>query len=61
MSEVKKLVNVKLTTGSDKKAKTRMFDIDHANRVLKLSNSQWKLDDPNYKWNGTEIAKVVKK
>lgn len=37
---------------------SQTFGISQANRLLQLSNAQWKLADEKYKWNGTEIAKV---
>lgn len=33
------------------------FVIAHANALLKLPNSRWKLADDKFKWNGTELAK----
>ena len=57
MSENKE---VKLTTGSGKKKKSKSFNISQANKLLSLSNAQWKLDDPGFKWNGIEIAVVNK-
>ncbi|MCK4500674.1 hypothetical protein KAU11_09250 [Candidatus Babeliales bacterium] len=40
------------------KSKSRKFGIQHANNILSISNTQWKLDDPKWKWNGTELAKA---
>lgn len=50
---------VKLTTkpkGKDAKPATKEFSIEQANKMLKFPKSAWKLDDPNFKWNGEEIA-----
>jgi hypothetical protein len=37
--------------------KKREFELSRANALLKLPKSQWKLDDKDFKWNGSEIAK----
>jgi hypothetical protein len=51
--------NVKLKAKDGKKdAKPVEFSIGQANKLLKLPNTQWELDDKAYKWNGTEIAKL---
>jgi len=47
-------------TGKNQKSKTREFEISQANKVLTIKKSAWKLADPNFKWNGSEIAKVTK-
>jgi len=55
---------VKLTSFSnskkDYKPKTREFSIAQANALLKTKKTAWKLSDPGYEWNGTEIAKKSK-
>lgn len=52
---------VTLKTSLEKsKSKDRKFSIQHANNVLSLTNSKWELNDKNYKWNGTELAKAAK-
>ena len=38
----------------------RNFTIEQANKLLNLRFSCWKLQDANYKFNGTELAKVKK-
>lgn len=48
---------VKLKAKDVKDAKSKEFEIDHANKLLKLSNTQWELADDKFVWNGTEIAK----
>lgn len=53
----KTLVTLK---AKDVKSRTKQFGIDHANKILKLSNSQWELNDDNFEWNGTELAKKGK-
>ena len=69
MSTETKSVVVKLTSipgtkkGSKKaegKPKTKEFPIDQANKLLKMKKSAWKLDDKDFKFNGTEIAKASK-
>ena len=52
-----KNVNVKLKTKS-KESKNQSFPLETANKLLKLPNSQWELDDKDFKWNGTELAKA---
>lgn len=50
---------VNLTTKDAKeKSRSRKFGVDHANNVLNLSNTRWKLEDPKWKWNGKELAKA---
>lgn len=49
--------NVKLKAKDVKDAKPKEFTIDHANKLLKLPNTQWELADDKFNWNGTEIAK----
>lgn len=39
------------------KTKTREFDVAHANRLLLIPNTGWKLADDKWKWNGKELAK----
>lgn len=65
MANEKKIEEVKEVTTKDVvKMKSncgtlsQTFGIGQANRLLTLSNPQWKLADEKYKWNGTEIAKV---
>ena len=55
-----KVETVKLKTKArkDYKSKSQTFDVEHANRILKLPKSQWQLDDKNWKWNGQELAKA---
>jgi len=36
----------------------RSFPIGQANKLLNLSNSQWKLNDKGFTYNGKEIAKA---
>jgi len=49
---------VKLKAKDQKKeAKPVEFEIGQANKLLKLSNSQWELSDDKFQWNGIEIAK----
>lgn len=48
---------VKLKAKDVKDAKPKEFGIDHANKLLKLPNTQWELADDKFAWNGTEIAK----
>lgn len=59
MKEGKTMVTLK--TKAAKNAVNQSFEISQANKLLNLPNSQWKLDDKSFKWNGTEIAKEVKK
>lgn len=40
-----------------KDATPQKFEIDQANKLLKLPNSQFELDDPKFVWNGIEISK----
>lgn len=47
-------------TKERKKSKDRSFPISQANTILKLANSQWELNDKDFKWNGKEIA-IAKK
>ena len=56
-----KKVFVKLKQTDSEKAKPVPFEIEHANSVLSLSNSCWRLSDEGFEWNGTEIAKKSKK
>jgi hypothetical protein len=49
---------VKLKAKDQKNGKTTEFEIQQANKLLSLNNSQWELEDKLFKWNGTEIAKV---
>lgn len=56
---MKAVETVNLTTDLGKgKTKDRKFDVAHANKVLSLTNSKWKLKDTKWKWNGTELAKA---
>lgn len=55
-----KAVMVKLRSkpsGKDAKAKTRSFEIDQANKLLKVKKSAWELADEKFQFNGSEIAK----
>jgi hypothetical protein len=53
------MVSLKSTPGTkDGKPKTQKFEIERANRLLKIKKSAWKLDDPKFTFNGTEIAKA---
>lgn len=56
MSEKKTFVKLKAT--DSKKEKIQSFEIGVANKLLKLPNSKWKLEDKAFKWNGIEIAKA---
>lgn len=58
MSEKKVFVKLKATDGSKDKENIQSFEITVANKLLKLSNSKWKLEDKGFKWNGIEIAKA---
>lgn len=49
---------VKLKAKDVKDSKPRDFELNHANKLLSLRNSQWELADPNWKSNGIELAKV---
>ena len=55
------MVTLKTKATKNKKSKDQKFGLKHANNVLKLANSQWELNDPGFKWNGTEIAVNSKK
>lgn len=55
MADAKKTF-VKLTNTDTKKAVTKSFEIGQANKILKLPNAKWKLDDPKFENNGSEIA-----
>lgn len=60
MADDKKAEFVQLKTKThdkEKPWKTTKLEISHANRVLSVVDPRWILDDPKYKWNGTEIAK----
>lgn len=41
----------------DGKSKKVEFEISRANKILSMKKPAWKLNDANFKWNGTEIAK----
>lgn len=56
-----KKVTLKTKPHGKVKSKNQDFTVDHANKVLKLANSQWQLNDANWKWNGTELAVNSKK
>lgn len=51
---------VKTKEGKDVPSKKRKFVLKQANTILNYVNSAWELDDPKWKWNGTELAKVPK-
>lgn len=40
-----------------KDVRKQEFDVDHANRLLAIPNTRWKLADDKWKWNGKELAK----
>lgn len=63
MADNKKNPEVTLKTKSRKgrKSKTQKFPISQANKLLKLSNTEWELSDEGFKWNGKEIAVNSKK
>lgn len=44
-----------------KNPKVQEFDIDQANKLLKLPNSQFELKDDKFEWNGMEIGMKSKK
>lgn len=46
------------TKDNSKAVKKKEFEIAHANRILNVANTAWKLDDSKFKWNGKEIAKA---
>lgn len=61
MSDSKTAKAEKVTLKSkSKKSVSRQFGTKQANALLKLPNSQWELDDKNYQFNGTELAKASK-
>lgn len=61
MSVKKTFVNLKQKDGSKGPKTERKFEISQANKLLSLTNSQWILNDENFKWNGKEIATESKK
>ena len=49
---------VTLKTKNADKPRKKSFPLEQANKLIKLKNSQWELDDKGYKFNGTELAKA---
>ena len=66
MAETKKVMVTLSTITSPKtkdaaeKSKKQAFELSHANRILNLPGSRWKLADDKFKWNGKEIANATK-
>ncbi len=54
------LVTLKTKKNKKGESKSKSFEISQANELLKLRKTQWVLDDKNFQWNGSEIAKKAK-
>jgi len=48
---------VGLIAKDTKEPKVQKFEIDQANKLLKLPNSRFELADDEFDWNGIEISK----